>query len=99
MGQMKQLPLRTELFWDIDTNNLDVNTHKKMIIERVLSYGNMDELKFILKQYDTNTIKEEIKKIGYLDPKTYQFILIFFNLKEDQLKCYTRRQSAKQHWN
>lgn len=96
---MKKIPIRKELFWDIDTNNLDVNTHKKLIIERVLSYGNMDELKFILNQYNTNTIKEAIKKIGYLDPKTYHFVLSYFNLSKDQLRCYTRRQSAKQHWN
>ncbi len=95
---MKQIPLRKELFWDIDIINLDLNKHKNLIIERVLSYGNIAEFKFILTQYKTETIKEEIKKIGYLDPKTYNFVLSFFNLSKDQLRCYTRRQSAKQHW-
>lgn len=95
---MKQIPIRKELFWDIDITKLDLNKHRNLIIERVLSYGNVDEFRFILTQYKKNTIKEEIKKIGYLDPKTYNFVLTYFNLSKDQLRCYTKRQSAKQHW-
>ncbi len=96
---MKQIPIRKELFWDVNITNLDPDKHKHLIIERVLSYGNIEELKFILTHYKTSTIKEEIKKIGYLDPKTYNFVITYFNLSKDQLRCYTKRQSVKQHWN
>lgn len=95
---MNRIPIRKELFWDIDTNKLDINTHKKLIIERVLKYGNISEFKFIVNHYKISTIKEEIKKIGYLDPKTFNFVISYFNLSKNQLKCYTRKQSRIQHW-
>jgi hypothetical protein len=92
------LPLRKELFWDVDFETLEIEKHKRLIIERVLTLGNLDEFFFITKTYTTDTLKETIKTIGYLDPKTMSFVISHFKLKKNQLKCYTKKQSAAQHW-
>ncbi len=92
------LPLRKELFWDIDFVKLDPDKHKRIIIERVLSLGNLDEFKFLLNTYNTNALENVISQIGYLDPKTMSFVVVFFNIPKDKLRCYTRKQSTVQHW-
>lgn len=92
------LPLRRELFWDIDYDHLDPEKHKRVIIERVLSYGNLQEFFFILGAYSPQTLKGEIKRLGYLDPKTISFVAGFFNISQKRLKCYTRKQSQEIHW-
>ena len=93
------LPLRKELFWDIDFNKLDQDIHKRIIIERVLSLGNLNEFFFLLNTYNTKTLVNVILKIGYLDPKTMSFVVSYFNINKNELKCYTRKQLTAPHWN
>ena len=92
------LPLRKELFWDIDFNKLNSDTHKRIIIERVLSLGNLNEFYFILKTYNTQALISIISQIGYLDPKTMSFVVSFFKINKNKLKCYTQKQSTAPHW-
>lgn len=92
------LPLRRELFWDIDYDHLDPEIHKRVIIERVLSFGNLQEFFSILGAYSAQTLEDEIIKLGYLDPKTISFVAGFFNISQKRLKCYTRKQSQEIHW-
>jgi hypothetical protein len=93
------LPLRKELFWDIDFNSLDPELHKRLIIERVLTLGNLDEFFVLLKIYDHKTLIDNIIKIGYLDPKTMSFVISFFKINKKSLRCYTKNRSTTQHWN
>ncbi len=94
-----QLPLRPELFWDVDINTLDEQTHKNYIIQQVFNYGEISEFNAIMHYYNRDTIKNAICKAGYLDPKTLAFVLTFFNLHKNQLLCCTRNQSHPTHWN
>jgi hypothetical protein len=93
------LPLRKELFWDTDFENLYVEKHKRIIIERVLTLGNLDEFLFILNTYDNQTLISVIQQLGYIDPKTLSFVESFFNLNKKELTCYIKKQSATTHWN
>ncbi len=92
------LTLRRELFWDMDYDHLDPENHKRVIIERVLSFRNLQEFFFILATYSPQMLKDEIKRLGYLDPKTISFVAGFFNISQKRLKCYTRKQSHEIHW-
>jgi hypothetical protein len=96
---MFELPLRKELFWDIDVNHLDAGKNKRLIIDRVLSIGNLSELKIIIQYYGKETIISEIKQIGYLDPKTLEFVVSYFGIGKEELKCYIKKLSARQYWN
>lgn len=96
---MFKLPLRKELFWDIDVNHLDAGKNKRLIIDRVLSIGNLAELKIIIQYYGKETVTSEIKQIGYLDPKTLEFVVSYFGIRKEELKCYIKKLSARQYWN
>lgn len=93
------LPLRKELFWDTEFSNLNAEKHKRIIIERVLTLGNLDEFLFILNTYDHQTLKSVIQQLAYIDPKTLSFVISFFNINKKELHCYIKKQSIKTHWN
>lgn len=84
--------------WDIDPLKLDPDKNKVLIIERVLSYGNLGELKFIFKHFGIEIIRQTVKNIGYLDPKTFEFISSYLRINKEEMKCYIKKQSAIQHW-
>lgn len=83
----------------MDFEKLDVLKNKRLIIERVFSYGNLEQFKAVYQAYTRDEIIQELKQIGYLDPKTYQFVISFFSIPENEMKCYIKKQSHLQHWN
>jgi hypothetical protein len=92
------LQIRPELFWDVDWHKLDEQVNRRLIIERVFSMGTIPELKTIISFYGFDMIRTELKKVGYLDPKTFEFAITFLNLKKEEMKCYIKKQSQQQHW-
>lgn len=86
------IQIRKELFWDINFSTLDVEKHKNLIVERVLSFGNLDEFKYLLSLYSYQTIKQIITKLGYLDPKTIAFVSDFFKIDKMKMRCYIQKQ-------
>lgn len=90
--------LREQLFWDIDKQNFDTEKNKTLIIERVLNYGTLSEFKSILDYYGYETIRQELKRVGYLEPKTLAFVTSFFDINKNMLRCYTKKQSNQPHW-
>jgi len=96
---MKNLNLRPELFWDVDFSNLDAGKNKRLIIDRVLSLGTLKEFKAILGVYGKDVIKDEVQSIGYFDVKTLEFIVSFFGIEKQNMKCYIEKQSNRTHWN
>lgn len=95
---MLDLPLRKELFWDMDFSKLDPCIHKTHIIQQVLNLGTLEEFRNVLDYYGFDQVKESVKKVGYLDPKTFSFVLWYFNLNKSDLKCYTKNQLHPKHW-
>jgi hypothetical protein len=91
--------LRKVIFWDVNFEKLDVIKNKKLIVDRVLNLGNLNEFRFIMDTYGVDAIREEVKHIGYFDPKTLSFVSSFFQIKKESLACYTKKQSSQAHWN
>ncbi|HPJ79700.1 MAG TPA: hypothetical protein P5086_11210 [Prolixibacteraceae bacterium] len=95
---MLQLKIRPELFWDLDKSKLSEYRNQRIIIERVLSLGNIQEFKEIIQFYGMETIRKEIAKAGSLDPKTLEFVLTFLKINKKELLCCTRKQSTPSFW-
>ena len=75
-----ELYLRKSLFWDVPMEKLNLNTNKRLIIERVFSRGNMPELKQVLNYYPEKVLVDQLKSIKSFDKKTQNFISKNFNL-------------------
>ncbi len=93
------LDLSSNLFWDIDLENFDNIRNKRLIIERVFTMGDLDDLKVIFRFYGIDIIKKEIIKAGNLDKKTCAWASIYLDIPKTHFKCYTKKQSQKPPWN
>ena len=96
---MIELTIRKELFWDANLEMLDQEKNKSLIIERVLSYGNLPEIKVIFQYYGKDIITAVVKRLGYLDPKTFAFVVGYLGIRKEEMKCFTKKLSNPQHWN
>jgi hypothetical protein len=94
-----KIQLRNTLFWDVDTALMDAEKSKLLIIERVLSRGNMNEFKQLIIFYDQNELKESVIKIGSLDARTLNFISGYLNIPKQNFLCYKKQQLNITHLN
>jgi hypothetical protein len=91
--------LNKAYFWDVDITQIDDEKSKRLIIERVINYGNLQEIKLIKEFYGVEVITSALCKLNYIDPKTLNFISLLFKIPKSKFKCYTRRQLTNQPWN
>lgn len=91
--------LNKAYFWDVDITKIDEEKSKRLIIGRVINYGNLHEIKLIKEFYGIKEIKSTLCKLNYIDPKTLNFISLLFHVPKTKFKCYTRKQLTKQPWN
>ena len=90
--------LKPQYFWDVDiSDNLD-HISRRLIIERIFSYGNLTEIKLLIDHYGKKEIVEELCSLNYLDPKTLNFVSKLFNKSKKNFKCYIRKQLMTQPW-
>jgi len=89
---LQHLKLRNELFWDIDLDKLDERKNKRLIIERVLNLGEIEEFLELVSFYNRKTLLNELTNIAYFDPKTLKFIISYFGVKQEDLKCFIQKQ-------
>lgn len=54
------MKFRKSLFWDTDPKKIDIKKNARYIIERVLDFGQPDEVSWLFKQYSKHTIKKVI---------------------------------------
>jgi hypothetical protein len=80
-------------FWDIDISKMDAQKNQRLIIERVINFGNSDELSLIMNFYGKETIMNTICCLNFLDDKTLNFFSLYFKIPKKQFKCYSKKQS------
>lgn len=90
--------LNKAYFWDVDIRTMDVEKSKRMIIERIFNYGNLDEIKLIKNYYGLNEIRSTLYNLNYIDPKTLNFISLLFGVPKTKFKCYTKKQLTNRPW-
>lgn len=64
---------RQSLFWDVDPKTMDSEKHAVYIIERILDFGNDEEVKWMWKYYDHALIREIANTSRVLHPQTKIF--------------------------
>ncbi|MBI5079307.1 hypothetical protein HZB06_01355 [Candidatus Wolfebacteria bacterium] len=54
------MKFRQDLFWDVNPNKIDVKKNARYIIERILDFGQPNEITWMFKRYSKNEIKKVI---------------------------------------
>ena len=61
------LRLRPSLFWDTDITTIDLQKHKKMVIERTLMRGRIEEVRAVFAFYGKEVVAEVMLSARHLD--------------------------------
>jgi len=86
------------LFWDMELSKLHPIKSKRIIIERIVTRGDLPDFKQAIDFYGKSVIIKEITRAGDLDKKTLNWLSLIFEIPLTQFLCYTKRQSNRQHW-
>ncbi|MDR3161680.1 MAG: hypothetical protein LBU28_08715 [Spirochaetaceae bacterium] len=96
MNDANLLPkLSKFLFWDYNTDTLDPDIDKRIILERVFTRGTEQDEREVFKYYGKAALKDTVVYITHLDKKALNYLSIIFNIPKEQFKCYKRTLSEK----
>jgi len=85
-------------FWDLDYEKLDPINSRRIIIERVFTLGNLNEVKLLTRFYGKEAIIKTLCGLTYIDPKTLNFFSVVLGVPKKNFKCYTQRQLTGKRW-
>lgn len=71
--RIKPIRFRPSLFWDVDPKTIDPKKHARYIIERILDFGNDDEVRWMVKFYPQALICDTTRRSRVLHDKTKVF--------------------------
>lgn len=97
VGLKPDLP--KHLFWDQRYDEIDWVGDYRSIIARVIERGNESDWQEMLSFYGhANIVNALLHEIKYLPDFAIEDACNYFNLRKEDLLCYTRKQSRKEHW-
>ena len=84
------------IFWDLDVEKLDLRKNARQIIERVLEWGGLKQVHWIMETYSKDEIIEVIKNSRQLSKKSANFWANYYDVSREEVKCLTRLLQKQQ---
>ncbi|MBU0485446.1 MAG: hypothetical protein KKB30_13155 [Proteobacteria bacterium] len=75
------------LFWDVDPKCLGIDEHARFIIERAVTRGDIGDWRMLLNLYGKKRVRDAALTIRSLDPKTLNYLSVYFNIEETAFRC------------
>lgn len=94
----KKETLQKRLFWEYDTTSpkWDLWDMRYIVVERVLELGWESDYYAMFQIYGgIDKVREIVKELPYLEPREIAWACVLFDLKKEELRCYTRKQSRR----
>jgi hypothetical protein len=86
------------ILWDINPETFDIQKGRRLVVQRVLTLGTLEDLHLLKKLYSLTDIRNEVLKIKDWDAKVLNFISLWLGIPKEQFACCTHRQSQLKHW-
>ena len=85
------------LLWEYDLSDFDWWKSRKIVVQRILERGWLKDFYAAFNIYGgIEGFREIVKDVPYLSPRDINFVCIAFNLKKEELRCYTRKLLREQ---
>ncbi len=75
------------LFWDTDFDRLRVPGHERYIIERVLEYGDVPEVRWMKRRFSRQQITQVLCQSRRLSRKSADFWSFILNVPTEEVQC------------
>ena len=95
----KDAQIRTSLLWEYEIKDFDWQAMRDIVVQRVIERGKMEDFYAALNLYGLDSFKSAIKNIPFMNKKDISFVCNVFEIKKNELKCYTHEQLRHQHLN
>lgn len=89
----RKVTIRPNLFWDVDCDSLDLEKHARFILTRTFERVTIEEIRDCLAWYGEEKAKAELTQTRWLSPIALSFCCCIFDLKEEDFRCFTVKQS------
>jgi len=88
------------LFWDADFKLLSWRKDRRYIAFRILEYGTLEAVRWLLDRMGREELREIIVKGGgkRLSPKTLNFWKAILNLEEDECSKISSQKNSNPFW-
>ena len=88
------------LFWDTDFDRLRVPGHERYIIERVLEYGDVPEVRWMMGRFSRQQIAQVLRQSRRLSRKSADFWAFILNVPSEEVPCSSAsfRQQPETIW-
>lgn len=84
------------IFWDLDVEKLDLKENSRQIIERILEWGDLNQVHWMWKTYPKEQIVERVKNSRQLSKKSANFWADYYQIPKDEVRCLTRLLQKEQ---
>ena len=83
------------LLWEYDLSSFDWTAMRRTVVQRVIERGGEEDYSAIFHLYGgVEGVRQIVRdEVPWLSPKDMSFAYRIFDLKKEELKCYTRTQS------
>jgi hypothetical protein len=85
---MERIPPQVErLFWDVDKKSVDVRAHRFYIIKRIMDYGNLEGIRWMMQNYTAKEITEVVRKSRGISRKSAYFWSAYYRIPLEEVEC------------
>lgn len=93
---MKKLPpFLKQYFWEVDFNKLDPWKYPKYIIARLMEYGNLKAIRWMLSNFTTRQINNVLRYSRSLSKKTANFWALVQGIRKEEILCLSKGYLAR----
>ena len=87
--------INKSLLWDYDLSLFDWAAMRRIVVQRVIERGGEEDYLALFRLYGGfEGVRQIVRdEVPWLSPKDMSFAYRIFDLKKEDLKCYTRTQS------
>ncbi|MDR0876601.1 MAG: hypothetical protein LBN21_00995 [Treponema sp.] len=79
-----------KIFWDIHYDKIDYDDDKRLVIERVFSFGTENDEREVFRYYGEETIRNVVVNLKYLDKKVLNYLSIILHINKEDFRCYEK---------
>lgn len=80
-----------QYFWDVDFGKVDLNkTHPSYIIQRILNFGNDQAIKWLLRNFDIETMKQTLRNRRGFTKRAATYWGRFFNMPRQDIMYFKK---------
>ena len=89
----KGLEVPTRLLWDVSLTDLDWYDIRKLLVQRVVERGKMEDFYAVIRLYGgIESFREIITEVHHLSDRNMALVCRVFDLEKEELGCYKRKK-------